>query len=152
MNYNTREEIAGADGLLTFDGVYQNVYENSDLLIARTVILFIVGNYIGSDNSFDKGMPPEKFCTWQQLEALGGLERMCEIGWHTWSHRDLRTLSDEELEKELTPPWPMRYLAYPYGRFDDRVIKAVKKAGFEAAFAAGKYGDGSQFQIMRKYL
>lgn len=149
------------EGLLTFDGVYENVWRNREYLNDREGILFIVGAYVGHENGFDHGMPTEMFCSSGQLQDLID-ECPLLLGWHTWTHRDLTQLSDEELKIEVTPPhysqffhhsyYGFDYFAYPYGKFDDRVVAAVKKAGYKAAFAAGNHGDGSQFQLKRQYL
>jgi peptidoglycan/xylan/chitin deacetylase (PgdA/CDA1 family) len=66
-----------------------------------------------------------------------------ELGSHTLSHRDLRTLDDDELERELVGSKqaveeltgkPCRTLAYPYGLCDERVVRATGEAGYELAF------------------
>jgi peptidoglycan/xylan/chitin deacetylase (PgdA/CDA1 family) len=66
-----------------------------------------------------------------------------ELGSHTLSHRDLRGLGDEELERELRESKlaiegltgePCRLLAYPYGLHDERVARAAGEAGYELAF------------------
>lgn len=151
VNYNTREEIAACEDLLTFDGVYRNVYENRDILKGKQVILFVMGDYVGKDNSFDRGMPLEQLCTWKEIEELVK-ELGCEVGWHTWSHRNLKKLSDDEVRKEVTPPFPMDSFAYPHGRYDKRVIRIVKEVGFARAYGAGKYCGGTHFEIKRRYL
>ena len=59
--------------------------------------------------------------------------------------------------REITPPFPMRYFAYPYGKFNDLVIECVKDAGFEKAWSVTQ---GSQdpnekdwrYKIYRPYL
>lgn len=152
-SYNTREEIEKVSEweILTFDGIYLNVYENRDILKNRKPIFFVMGDYVGEDNLFDDGAPMyEEYCTWEQINELvdmtGG-----RVGWHTWSHPDLTKVSDEELEKEVTPPYPMEDFGYPYGKFDDRVIEAVKKAGFKRAWSVTE-GDNSDFQLLRSYL
>lgn len=148
-NYNTPDEVKTASGLLTFDGVYDNVWCNKSILAGKDFILFVMGKYVGDTNAFDRKMPLETLCDWDliaQLASMGG-----HIGWHTWSHPDLTKLSAEELKKEVTPPFPMKYFAYPHGRFNERVIEAVKEAGFEYAFSVNK-GDNSRFQKLRKYL
>jgi|GEM_PF-908209 len=149
-NYNTRDEVANATGTLTFDGVYKNVYENRDLLEGRDVILFVMGDYIGKDNSFDKGMPREEYCT---LKEIVELEKMgCKVGWHTWSHRDLTTLSDEEIQREITPfeGFPTDYFAYPYGRYNDRVLRLVEQK-YGSAFSVDAT-DGTILSIPRAYV
>lgn len=150
-NYHTAEQVENCNGNLTFDGVYLNVYEYKHLLADRNVILYFIGDYVGKDNSFDqrKKKPIEMFCDMDQLKELEDMG--CILGWHTWSHVDLTTLSDEDLEKEVTPPFQMDYFAYPYGKFDDRVIEAVKKAGFKYAHVLAN-GDNSSYQLNRERL
>lgn len=147
-NVNTREEIINAKGILTFDGVYKSVYQNKD--IVKDAILFVMGDYVGKTNCFDKDRHYyEEFCTWAEIETLVK-ENNCELGWHTWSHRDLTKLSDKELEHEITPPIPMRHFAYPYGIYDERVLKAVKYK-YEKAYSVTK-GGFSDYAIIREYI
>jgi peptidoglycan/xylan/chitin deacetylase (PgdA/CDA1 family) len=87
--------------------------------------------------------------TWDELRALA--ERGVEIGSHTLTHRNLPTLSDAELDRELRESRqlfetelgrPCRYLAYPWGEHDERIRAATRKAGYEAAFALRGGADG----------
>ena len=149
-NYNTREEVLACSDILTFDGVYQSVWMNRDVLKGKRIVLFVMGNYIGGDNKFDVGMPYEKYCTQEQIDDLVG-DFGAEVGWHTWSHKNLCTLSDEEAMKEMTPPTPMRYLAYPYGNVDERIATLAKRVGFEGAYSVVQ-GNDSDFQRNRAYL
>jgi len=64
---------------------------------------------------------------------------------HTRTHRRLLQLSASELLDELAGSKadleallgrPVRYLAYPFGETDERVIAAAKNAGYVAAFSA----------------
>jgi peptidoglycan/xylan/chitin deacetylase (PgdA/CDA1 family) len=67
------------------------------------------------------------------------------LGAHSWSHPNLVRVDKERLTQELAKPlaWlrerfptcAVPLLAYPYGRFDARVIRAAAAAGYEAAFA-----------------
>lgn len=130
--------------------MYRNVWENRDVLEGKNFILFPMGNYIGKDNSFDVKMPLEDLCNMEEIEELvsmGGI-----LGWHTWSHRNLTKLSEEEIIKEIDAPFKTELFAYPYGRLNDRVIKLLKERGYKYAFSAGKFGDGTDFQLKRTYL
>lgn len=154
-NYNTREEILKCHGLITFDGIYRNVYENRDVLIGKQVILFIMGNYVGRDNSFDVGMPPERYCDWAELTELQQ-KYQCKLGWHTWSHRNLCELTDDEIRRELRlpdDPWVPKIeklLAYPYGNVDERVESIAIEMGYYEAWSVTQ-GNDSLFQRKRKY-
>jgi peptidoglycan/xylan/chitin deacetylase (PgdA/CDA1 family) len=81
--------------------------------------------------------------TTEQIRDLD--RRGHEIGSHTISHRDMTSLSDEDLWQETAGSrdaisailgHPVDYLAYPYGAWDDRVIASVKAAGYCGAFHA----------------
>jgi polysaccharide deacetylase len=156
-NYNTREELIALarsqpGAQLTFDGIYLNVWENRDLLklFAKPPILFIMGNYIGGDNTFDEPMPYEKYCGWDHILDLV-TNYNCLLGWHTCSHQDLTTLGDREVLAECTPPFQMEYFAYPYGNVDLRVEEIVRSIGYAEAFSVHQ-GHGGPFQRIRGYL
>jgi hypothetical protein len=135
---------------LSFDGVYLNVYNNRDILYGKDITLFVMGAYVGGDNSFNENQPFEYLCDWGEIISLCETFN-CKLGFHSWTHRDLTTLNDEELKKEVTPPFFMKYFAYPHGKFDDRVIEAVRKAGYEEAWSVTD-GDDSPYQRLRRYL
>ena len=67
-----------------------------------------------------------------------------EFGSHSLSHRSLPQLTDSELAEELTRSRevlgsiverPLAVLAYPYGDANERVKRAVQRAGYSAALA-----------------
>lgn len=149
--YNSPDQIYGLDAHLTFDGVYKNVYENRMCLADKDVTLFVMGDYVGADNStIDPDRPLEYFCDWNEIMEMVTMYN-CKLGWHTWSHPDLTEVNDERLRKEVTPPFPMETFAYPYGKFDDRVIEAVKAAGYKEAYSVERT-DGTQYTKVRTYL
>lgn len=144
---NSLEQIKNYDGLITFDGIYTSVWDNREAIgkLARDkgVWLFVAGDTIGKPG----------FITLQQLMTLVD-EYDCLMGWHTWSHPDLRKLSDKEIRKELdAPAWmPRTAFAYPYGDFDDRVIGLVKEAGYSKAFSTVQGRSNDDFAIIRHYI
>lgn len=149
-NYNEREEILSCRDPLSFDGVYRNVLGNADILHGKDVTLFVMGDHVGGSNAFDAGQPLEYLLDWNDIVYLCKHVK-AKLGWHTWSHRNLCLLSDDEVKREITPPFPMKYFAYPYGNVDARVAQLVKDAGYDAAWSVCQ-GDGSQFQLPRRYL
>ncbi|MGZ8782406.1 MAG: polysaccharide deacetylase family protein [Gaiellaceae bacterium] len=65
-----------------------------------------------------------------------------ELGAHTFTHPDLRTLGDDALEREIADSRSqiakrfgvsVDFFSYPAGRSDARVIMAVRRAGFLGA-------------------
>jgi peptidoglycan/xylan/chitin deacetylase (PgdA/CDA1 family) len=67
-----------------------------------------------------------------------------EVGAHSVTHADLRTLGDDDLERELAESRAAisavtgracTTMAYPYGFYDDRVRTAARRAGYELAWA-----------------
>lgn len=155
-NYNSREQVKSAQGPTSFDGIYLNVYENRDVLEGKEITFFIMGDYIGGNNDFDLkaapdyGLLPEKYCDWDQLRELRD-KFNCRLGWHTKSHRDLRFLPDDEVRSELERPKEIEpILAYPFGNFDDRIIKLAIEMGYEDAWSVHQ-GNGDRFQRNRYY-
>lgn len=149
-NYNTIEEILASEGPLSFDGVYKNVYEHRHQLVGKDITLFVTGDYVGKDNSFDVGQRLEKFCDWNEIIEIVKVTK-AKLGWHSWSHRDLTKLTQDEIRKEVTPPFMMAFFAYPYGKFNENVLNAVEDYGYWDAYSVTQ-GNGSQYQLTRKYL
>jgi peptidoglycan/xylan/chitin deacetylase (PgdA/CDA1 family) len=121
--------------VITFDDGYRNVLTHAAPVLARlsmpAIAYVISGRLTGGGPSFLTC--PEL----RRLEQLG-----VEIGSHTVSHRDLRTLSAAELEYELLASrrrlerclaHPVQWFAYPYGGFDERVVEQVRRAGYVLA-------------------
>ncbi len=73
-------------------------------------------------------------------EELGGLvAEGWEVGSHTRSHPRLPRLGEDEIAAELGGSrqeceerlgFPCRSVAYPYGEYDDRVVRAAREAGY----------------------
>jgi peptidoglycan/xylan/chitin deacetylase (PgdA/CDA1 family) len=140
---NPMDQIRGYAGEKTFDGIYTSVWDHRDEVAELGgVWLFAAGDTIGA----------EGFVTREQLLTLvEGYN--CRLAWHTWSHPDLRKLSDDEVRRELdAPDWFSREaFAYPYGDFDDRIIGLVKEAGYGKAYSTTQ-GNAGDFAIYRAYL
>lgn len=137
------DQIRSYAGERTFDGIYASVWDHRDeIRDLGGAWLFAAGDTIGAEGFVDH----------QQLLTLVH-EYNCKLGWHTWSHPDLRRLRDDEVRRELdAPDWcPRDAFAYPYGDFDDRIIGLVKEAGYGKAYSTTQ-GNGSDFAIYRAYL
>ncbi len=87
-----------------------------------------------------KGLPEGGAISPKQVEKLiaGGWE----IGSHTITHADLTTIDGTQLESEVARSRdalreqfgiPVNHLCFPAGKYDDTVIAAAEKAGYESA-------------------
>jgi peptidoglycan/xylan/chitin deacetylase (PgdA/CDA1 family) len=128
--------------VLTFDDAYADFYYQAWPLLQQrgmTATLFVVTSEVGGCNRWDlpKGLPKETLITREQLRELdqGGIE----IGGHSHSHAMLTSLNDSRLLREITgcqkmltdmTGHPARAFSYPYGLYNDRVCRAVARAGF----------------------
>lgn len=140
---NSLDQIRSWPGEKTFDGIYTSVWDHrDDIANLDGVWLFPAGDTIGK----------EGFINHHQLLTLVH-DYGCKLGWHTWSHPDMRTLTDDQVRYELdAPDWcPRDAFAYPYGDFDQRCIELVKEAGFEKAYSTTQ-GNGGNFSIYRAYI
>jgi hypothetical protein len=111
--------------VITFDGVYKCILEHAAPLLYQMGFrfeCFIIGDYVGKDNSFDKGEPLFDFASFSDLAALinwGGT-----LQWHTRTHQIPKDASPQLLLREYTVPTEFRnafpsphfkHVAYPHG-------------------------------------
>lgn len=107
-----------------------------------------------------------------KMDALKGkgnlrpahIHRLIAAGWeidpHTISHPDLTTLDATRLRREVAGSRaqlrrqfgvPANFFCYPSGRYDDRVVAAVRAAGYRAATTVqpGLAAPGKPFTLSR---
>jgi peptidoglycan/xylan/chitin deacetylase (PgdA/CDA1 family) len=140
---------------ITFDDGYRSVLEVAFPIMERLGYVGTVFvptdfpdrpgpmSWPGIDQWLDTDHEDELRCmSWGQLRELAAAG--WEIGAHGCSHPDLPKLSDQQLRRELCDPRgrleqelgrPCRSLAYPFGTYDDRVLEAVREAGYSTACA-----------------
>ena len=136
-NKNNYNKVA-----ITFDDGYQSVLFNAAPLLKKYSLpatFFLLGNV--SQVRKDELENNLKLLTNNEAKKL--LTKEFEIGSHTISHPDLSKLSNSEIAQEIIESKKMlekrlakkiKYIAYPKGIYNKEVIKAVKKAGYKAAF------------------
>ncbi|UCD64216.1 MAG: polysaccharide deacetylase family protein [Candidatus Zixiibacteriota bacterium] len=130
----------------TFDDGYGHLAECLPAVIERfrlQPVIFMPTAYIGRDNSWDYS---HVFTNCPHLDEKGIkllADLGAEFGSHGHSHRPLTRLSDQALAAELRvsrqilediTEKPVRYLSYPFGRYDQRVIDTADRAGYQSAF------------------
>lgn len=150
------EAARGAPGrvmAVTFDDAYASVVDRAYPILARLGVpgtVFVPTDFPdhrgpmswpGMERWLDGPHEDELLpASWHQLQ------RLAEAGWevasHTRSHPNLTSLSDPELRAELAGSRSTLIeriggscgsLAYPFGAYDDRVVRFARSAGYTAA-------------------
>lgn len=139
--------------LITFDDGHSNNYTTAFPIMKKygfTGILYIVGNYMGTD----------EYMTADQIKEMAAAG--WEVGSHSMSHSDLTILelqrqryevveSKELLEKTLGIP--IKTIAYPFGSSNSSVIDYAHFAGYIAGMSLGftyDQGSGNLFTLQRR--
>lgn len=120
--------------VLTFDDGYADFYSNAYPILLKyglRATAFIPTGLIGQGY----------YLSWSQIKEMSA-SGLITFGAHSVHHSYLPSLSQEKLEFEVMESKrvlqdalgvPINFFAYPYGVADNRVIKAVEKAGFVGA-------------------
>lgn len=133
--------------IITFDDADESIYDNALPVMERhgfTATIFVISNYVGSLNSWDANLGGiySRQLTWEHLKEL--LNAGWQIGSHTATHRDLLGLSSDESKNELRSSKelieqniarPVRFIAYPFNRFDRRIIFQARQVGYQGGCA-----------------
>jgi peptidoglycan/xylan/chitin deacetylase (PgdA/CDA1 family) len=138
---------------VTFDDAFRSVIERAfpimeDLGVTGTV--FVPTSYVGQaspmrwpgiEQWIGTSHEDELACmSWEELKRLS--DAGWEIASHTRTHPHLTQIADDQLRDELVESRreiserigiPCRTIAYPFGDHDERVERAVREAGYEAA-------------------
>lgn len=150
------EAARGAPGrvmAVTFDDAFASIADLAYPILAR---LGVPGTVFVPTDFPDRGEPMswagmERWldgphenellpASWRQLQFLA--KAGWEVGSHTRSHPKLTSLSDAELRSELAGSrselierigGSCDSLAYPYGYYDDRVVRFARSTGYTAA-------------------
>ena len=150
--------VAGGAGegiaSLTFDdGLADNAHNLAPVLtrIGAPATIFVVSGWLGGRHRHANWAPMLTRSDLRSLHSQG-----IEIGAHTRSHVDLRSVSRERafeelsasrLELEAIIQSPVDVAAYPYGSASSSVVEACRAAGFRAACLAS--GEGSWREPLR---
>ena len=112
--------------------------------------IFLISDFVGAYDNY---------LTWPQaaeMQANG-----IDMASHTMSHMKLTALSDDELDHQLAGAKTnieahlhnkVISLAYPGGVYDQRVMEAAEKAGYQAAFTIklGRDNDDDRLMAMHR--
>ena len=146
---DSKLELPQRSFLLTFDDGFLGVHDHAAPILSALgwpATVFLVSSLIGKRDSWCEAHNPSG-ATYPLMDA-GQIRELQGQGFrfesHTRSHADLPTLDDDALRTELAGSRAdledllgnrVDYLAYPFGRYDERVLKAAKAAGYAAAFS-----------------
>lgn len=123
---------------LTFDDGWREHYSNAFPILKKYGVkatFFVPTGWVGK---------PE-IMSWDEMRQMS--EAGMVFGSHSVSHPYLDKLSDENLKKEVEDSKKLLeeklgkqvdYIAYPAGMYNDKVIEAVKAAGYQAALGVYK--------------
>lgn len=126
--------------VITFDDGYQDVLHAKEFLQKKGIrpTIFLLSD---TDHANRKELATDRpFLTKKEIRSL--VKAGWEIGSHTATHANMDTLTDDEIteeiinskekiEKMLTMKVP--YLAYPKGRYSQKILNAVAKAKYTLA-------------------
>jgi len=135
---------------LTFDDGFAGLHEHALPILRRYQLpatVFLVAQTLTSGGrpvDWVDDPPVKPLQTLDRDQVLEMLAAGMSFGSHSYAHQDLTTLTDEECERDLRRSrdvledllgQPVRLLAYPRGRHNERVRAAAARAGFSYAFA-----------------
>lgn len=171
-NFNTLEEVLACREPMSFDGIYESVWNHREQLAnacsagqIRIDYLFACGHHLGKDNAFDvvNGQPLSRFCTLEQICELAEMFG-ARVGYHGALHLHCHMLTGDALRDELRPPTWIRWLnhnprgghfaafAWPYGDFNDEAIAVAKGYGYQEAWSVGQGDINNRFALPRTHL
>lgn len=142
-----KKKISEKSVIVTFDDGYRDFYTDAYPIIKKYEIpatVFMATGLVNQSN----------YLTYEQIVDILK-SGYVEFGSHSWSHKNLTMISDKELIEEIyngkkyfekTYGVALRYFAYPYGTYNEKVEKMIKDAGF--ILAMSMVGDGTRIHSL----
>jgi peptidoglycan/xylan/chitin deacetylase (PgdA/CDA1 family) len=132
-HWHGRREIPGKPVVITFDDGTRSIH-------ARALPALSARGWVGVLNLDLSNLDPAWGLSRANVRAL--VEAGWEIASHSLTHRDLKGLGQETLRREVAGSReaiqtlfgePAEFFCYPAGGFDDRIVDAVRDAGYLGA-------------------
>ncbi len=141
--FESGEPLGARTAVITFDDGYLNFYENALPVLQQhglTATVFVTSGYLGRAGDWETGgeYPSWMLMTPQQVAQAHAAG--IEIGGHSVNHLDL-TQAGSRLQSDVTGNRqqlediigaPVTEFAYPFGRYNRRVMAALTEAGFRS--------------------
>lgn len=131
--------------LLTIDDGYEDIYKYAFPLLKKynmKATFYIVVNLVGQFNPKSINLAGN-YVTWEQLDEMRD-SGLINIGSHTMDHAELtnKKYKDKDLRYQIFNSKDIlqrklgikiKDFCYPYGKYNDEIVKLVKEAGYETA-------------------
>jgi len=147
---------------LTFDDGYKDNFTDMFPILKRygfKATIYLVPGY--KSNSWEK-FDNKMFDALLDKEEILEMQKsgLVEFGSHTLSHKNLLTIKEEEIKQEVMDSkkgveemigCECSAFAYPYGKYNDKIVKLVKDAGYSSATIVkrGFFEESKPFEIKR---
>ena len=128
---------ASSNATITFDDGYEDVYHKAFPVLqklGRRATVFLITGSIGKMRTDSRGTT-RQVLSWEQIKAMHA-SGLVSFQPHTVTHPKLPLLATEDIEREILDSKKIiesqlgvrcEVFAYPYGRYDDRVLALVRK-------------------------
>lgn len=141
--FNSGVDLPEKPIILNFDDSYESIYTNAFSYMQSfdaTSTIFIITGYAGKFNLWDVNLGWIRFkhLSWSQIREL--CDYGFECGSHTVNHPDLTRINEKDMYRELayskkkiedTIGKQVKYISFPFGRYNQKVIDVCKEVGYE---------------------
>lgn len=150
--------------LITFDDGYKNNYTNAFPILQKygfKALIFVSSGFIGKKNTAldERETAKEDFLDKKDIKEM--YDKGFFIGSHGINHYFMDRLEEGVLVGELIASkaylenmleTKIDYFSYPFGSYNEGVVRAVKNAGYAAAFTTkkGKVGVGDNSFTLKR--
>jgi len=134
VSYLTSSGASGKPVVITFDDGYRDFFNNAYPILRQKKLkatVFLITQLMEGD----------QYLTWEQAREVAG-SGLITLGSHTLSHRPLASLSEDKIKDEVFSSKRIieektgvmvNVFSYPFGSYNNTVIRNLKEAGFVAA-------------------
>lgn len=144
---NGEVDLPNKSVMLTFDDGFLSNYKYAFPLLKKyemNAVVFVIGNYMLQDDKKEWDGNVKKYMNLDIMEKAKKEYPNIEFASHSLNlhyHNSVNEKNKEEMEKDLkgfnAQIINTNVYAYPFGAYNDNMIKSLKDAGYEMAFIYG---------------